>query len=46
MSGRFEATGMRRIMPGKRTVPLASGITGRVTEAIVRAWQYGEAYIN
>lgn len=42
MSGRFEATGIRKMMPGKSTVPLASGITGRVTtwpEAIFAASQ-------
>lgn len=42
MSGRLEATGIRRMMPGRRTVPLASGMTGKVailSEAIVEALQ-------
>ena len=30
MSGRLAATGIRSVMPGRRTVSLASGITGKV----------------
>ena len=40
MSGRFEATGILRMMPGRRTVPFASVMTGKVamlSEAIVEA---------
>jgi hypothetical protein len=30
MSGRLPATGIRKTMPGRRTVSLASGITGSI----------------
>ena len=33
-SGRFPVTGMRKTMPGRSTVSLAKGITGRVAALI------------
>ena len=34
MSGLLGATGIRRMMPGKRTVEFASGMTGRVVSLV------------